>query len=914
MGKEIVYCSGCGKLIREDDFARGRASTHEARPFCGACRPAAPPPPPPRAAARPVTARAAAPPPAPDARPFLRRKGVVLGGGAAAAAVLLAAILVLALAGGPDAPPAPAPDPAVLALQELEGLASSGLEPEALLRRLAEARPRLAGTAHEPALRRLEEAARKAKEERERGAKLEALLETARRLHEGDAAFAKKDAVLALFESALEAAGPRRDEVAALREIYEKKAREAAPAALPQEPPPPAPPPPPPAPETPPNRPPQVAITSPADGARFVAPAEIAIAAVATDPDGGVAKVEFLLDPVVLGEALEAPYACVWKNVSRPGTYAITARATDEAGAQAVSAVVTVTVVARKERSPFGGAAIALPGKVQAEDFDRGDEGVAYHDLDPENRGGKYRETGVDLSPAEDADGVFCVSSTRAGEWLEYTVDVAEAGTYAIEVRVAGPGGVFHVEFDGVDRTGPLQVPDARAWTTVRKGGVRLEAGERILRLAFDKEGPSGSAGSFNYLSIAKEAPAPEAAKPPPPPPKPAAKKGAKPDPFLLKVDEAIRKGTEHLKAKPSIHPQHKELVMLTYLHAGMAEKDPEFQPLLKSALAFTNDGYSARTYNISLLAMVLEELDRVTYQYELYKCAQFLADNQAANGQWGYGTPTTYLEKVPTSPAKSVATSSRSRSAPKTPDPYAAWTPRAKPPVRLNIKVKPQRAGPAHGDNSNTQYAALGLRACHDGGIVFPKELVERARKWWVDCQEPEDKQKNRPDVPSGAAIGTPRGWGYLSDGKVPSPAYYHSTGSMTAGAVGGLCIYDFMLGLNWKGDPSVRDGMAWLSERFAVTGNPLEEKGKTGKEWHYYYLYAVERLGMLYGTPHVGRHDWYAAGAKHLLEKQLPDGSWNEGTYHGSPSPVLDTCYAILFLRRVTRPLQDVATVDAR
>jgi hypothetical protein len=900
MGKEIVYCSGCGKIIREEDFARGKAGTHDARPYCSGCRPVQAPPP--RAAAKPAPARAPAPPPVEAPAPRPMRTRLLLGGGAAAALVL-ASVLVLVFAGGSPPPPAPPPDPGAALLAGIDPAA----DPETVLRRCAEARPRLAGTPHEAALRRIEAAARQAKAERDRDAKLEAILETARRLQADDPEFRKKDGVLALFESALEAAGPRRDEVQALRDLYERKSKEAALAAAPA----PAPPPPPPPAPAEPNRPPQVSITGLEEGARFAAPAEIRIAAAAVDPDGRIAKVEFLAGPLRIGEAVEPPYECVWRNVSQAGSYALTARATDDAGAETVSAAVTVMVTAERKRAPFGGVALALPGRIQAEDFDRGDEGVAYHDLDPENRGGKYRESGVDIEAAQDADGVFCVSSTRAGEWLEYGVEVAEAGTYSIEVRVSssGAGGVFHLEFTGVDKTGPLPVPDTRgAWAAVRKGGVRLEAGEQILRLVIDKEGAAGSAGSFNFIAVAKDVAAP------PPPPKPVAKKPAKPDPFLLKVEEAIRKGTEYLKARPDIHPQYKELVMLTYLHAGVPEKDPEFQPLLKSALAFTNDGYSARTYNIALLAMVLEELDRVGYQHDLYKCAQFLVDNEAANGQWGYGAATTYLEKVPTTPAKSVATPGKIKTAPKVQDPYAAWAPRPKPPVRLNIKVKPQRAGPDHGDNSNSQYAALGLRACHDGGIVFPKELVERARKWWVDSQQPADAKKNRPDVPTGAAVGEPRGWAYLSDGKVPSPDYYHPTGSMSAGAVGGICIYDFMLGLNWKGDPSVRDGMAWLSEHFAVTGNPQEEKGKVSPEWHYYWLYALERVGMLYGSAQIGRHDWYGTGAKYLVEKQQADGSWGEGKYHGSAAPVLDTCYAILFLRRVTRPLQDVATVDAR
>ncbi len=910
MGKEIVYCSECGKIIREADFAGGKAATHEWRPYCGACRPVATPPP--RAPVKPATFRTSVPPTAPAEPGGDRRKRILFGGGAAAAAAIVVAVLVLALSGRKDeAPPAPAPDLAAQVYKDLEGYAASSTDAEGILRRCGESRATLAGTAHERGLRRIEEQALRMKEAKEREAKLNALLETARKMQEGDPKFQRQDGVRALYDSALEVAGPRAEEIGELKARYERKAKEAAVAALPKE----QAPAPAPAAEIP-NRPPQVSITRPLEGATFSSPAEVAIVADASDPDGKVARVEFFLEVVKLGEASSAPFS-ITKAIGQAGSYVLTAKAIDDAGAETTSGPVTIVVTRDLKRGPFKGVAASVPGTIEVEDFDEGGEGIAYHVLGPTPKESPYRAGGVALSPS--GDGGLCVVSMKAGEWLEYTIEVPSSGTYTVEVQAAskGPGGTFHVEFGKADKTGPLLILDTGGdllWKPVTRPGFVLELGQQVMRLVMDKDGPSKAVGSFNSIKIEKDASSPETAKPALAPPKPVAKKPAKPDPFLLKVDEAIKKGTEYLKAQPNIHPQYKELVMLTFLHAGVPEKDSRFQDLLKQSLAFTNDGYSARTYNISLLAMALEEMDRVTYQHDLYKCAQFLVDNEAANGQWGYGSHTTYLDKVPTTSAKNVATPSKSKaSSSKTPqDPYALWTPRVKPPLRFNVKVKPQRTGPDHGDNSNSQYAALGLRACHDGGIVFPRELVERARKWWVDGQQPDDAKKNKPDVPTGAAIGEPRGWGYLSDGKVPSAGYYHPTGSMTAGAIGGVCIYDYMLGFNWKGDPSVRDGMAWLSEHFAVTGNPLEEKGKAGPDWHYYYLYAIERVGMLYGTAQIGRHDWYGEGAKHLLEKQLADGSWNGSKYHGSPAPVLDTCYAILFLRRVTRPLEDVASVD--
>ena len=80
--------------------------------------------------------------------------------------------------------------------------------------------------------------------------------------------------------------------------------------------------------------------------------------------------------------------------------------------------------------APFGGIARALPGIVQAEDFDEGGEGVAYHDTDASNTGGQYRSTGVDIENTADTGGGFDINSTVAGEYrLNYTVNASAAGS-----------------------------------------------------------------------------------------------------------------------------------------------------------------------------------------------------------------------------------------------------------------------------------------------------------------------------------------------------------------------------------------------------------------------------------------------------------------------------------------------------
>ena len=156
--------------------------------------------------------------------------------------------------------------------------------------------------------------------------------------------------------------------------------------------------------------------------------------------------------------------------------------------------------------TPFGGTPAVIPGTLEAEEFDEGGEGIAYHDLTDLNQGGQFRSTGVDIETAFDVGGGFNVGWMAAGEWLAYTIEVANAGQFALDARVAanGAGGTFHVEVNGADVTGPLTIPDTGGWhnwTTISKAGVPLTAGRQILRIVLDGNGPAGF-GNINYLRL----------------------------------------------------------------------------------------------------------------------------------------------------------------------------------------------------------------------------------------------------------------------------------------------------------------------------------------------------------------------------------------------------------------------------
>ena len=93
----------------------------------------------------------------------------------------------------------------------------------------------------------------------------------------------------------------------------------------------------------PPNAAPAVSLTSPAGGATFTAPATITLAATASDTDGSVSEVQFYSGATLLATDTAAPYEFTWTDVAA-GTYTVTARATDNAGAVTTSSAVTITV------------------------------------------------------------------------------------------------------------------------------------------------------------------------------------------------------------------------------------------------------------------------------------------------------------------------------------------------------------------------------------------------------------------------------------------------------------------------------------------------------------------------------------------------------------------------------------------
>ena len=158
---------------------------------------------------------------------------------------------------------------------------------------------------------------------------------------------------------------------------------------------------------------------------------------------------------------------------------------------------------------PYGGTPAAVPGTVQAANYDTGGQGVAYNVASVNGSANSYRSDGVDLEDTADtqdtsaAGGAYDMGWTTPGQWFNYTVNVATAGTYTVAFRVSSPYGItdaLHIaNASGTSLTGAVAVPNTggyETWTTVN-ASVTLPAGQQTLTVDQDSNG-----WNFHYLTF----------------------------------------------------------------------------------------------------------------------------------------------------------------------------------------------------------------------------------------------------------------------------------------------------------------------------------------------------------------------------------------------------------------------------
>ena len=146
-----------------------------------------------------------------------------------------------------------------------------------------------------------------------------------------------------------------------------------------------------------------------------------------------IASVKFYANDLLIGTDSEAPFSLEFVPTEK-GSYTITAVATDAAGKENTSSKKTLKV--NGKRSPYK-SVIDIPGIIEAENFDKGGEGMTFHDSDDNREGDtEYRTDGEGVDFVKGNKGT-AIGYTAANEWLEYTVNVTEPGEYTCEATVS---------------------------------------------------------------------------------------------------------------------------------------------------------------------------------------------------------------------------------------------------------------------------------------------------------------------------------------------------------------------------------------------------------------------------------------------------------------------------------------------
>ena len=292
-------------------------------------------------------------------------------------------------------------------------------------------------------------------------------------------------------------------------------------------------------------------------------------------------------------------------------------------------------------------------------------------------------------------------------------------------------------------------------------------------------------------------------------------------------------------------------LCVLALLNSGMSPQDPPVRRGLQYLRSRSPEDYGGRyeTYQVSLLIMALSAARDRSDAVKIADLAQRLENGQITadnTGAWAYGLGNS------------------------------------------------RQMG---GDQSNTQFAILGLREAVEAGASVSRQTWELARDYW-------ERNQNNDG-----------GWGYMVGGLGNLAGKPPSRGSMTVAGISSLSICQQMLksdaGVAADGTPpccddvatdkAIENGINWLARAFSVHQNP----GIGGNQSLLYYIYGVERAGRLSGQRFFGDHDWYREGTAMLLAIQNPvDGHWT-GTGTHETHPVYSTSLALLFVSKGLAPV---------
>ena len=388
-------------------------------------------------------------------------------------------------------------------------------------------------------------------------------------------------------------------------------------------------------------------------------------------------------------------------------------------------------------------------------------------------------------------------------------------------------------------------------------------------------------------------------------------------------VKAVIQKGVAHLKSIQSpegswTHSAHvmgpTALAGLTMLECGVSKQDPA----VLRALTFVRNAASGKsgamgndqTYDISLAILFLDRYGSTRDVRTIESLTVRLLAGQNSEGGWTYTCPTAPPDEMLRLQQSMLQTGDLPR------DPKKRLTPQDLPAELTDqlkqIGVTPPFGGAiAGGDNSNTQFATLGLWVGRRHGLPVEQALARLEQRFRLS-------QSN-----------VDGGWGYTGTMVMNGSKDTMTCAGLLALAVAYGCALEKEEREHENGstkpskqpadllqDRAVRFGLMYLSNSVGTTLGapqinqargamsiivPPERPGQPMQSLaiqplNYYLLWSIERVAMAFDLQKIGGKDWFRWGATLLVRNQQPNGSW-AGIYSGGG---VDTCFALLFLSR--------------
>jgi len=278
-------------------------------------------------------------------------------------------------------------------------------------------------------------------------------------------------------------------------------------------------------------------------------------------------------------------------------------------------------------------------------------------------------------------------------------------------------------------------------------------------------------------------------------------------------------------------------------LQAGVSPEDKGVAAALEHLRGVKNQ----HTYVVALKALALSAADPIRFKAETQACVDWLVEMQHPTGAWGYGAASIVPGAVKAGGGLAAAQS------------------------EMELRRQYQRP-----DASNTQFAILALSEAERAGAKVPADVWRKA-----------DRHFRVTQLPGG-------GWGYVYHDPEPQEAY----GSMTAAVLASLYLCGDRLVKLESGEATadrtavIERGIEWLGEHYSLKENPNRQNA-----WYYFWLYALERVGVTSGRRTFGEHDWFREGLGLLVAGQKADGTWTDRLYHDA--------LCLLFLAKGFKPL---------